>query len=68
MHPSGTVNEDVRWMRPKVERSWHYGKLVSLVADTVEISALRGGRYTVARESVEIKRRGPRGGIKWEKL
>jgi hypothetical protein len=60
---------DVRFMRPGIEKSWRYGRLVSLPADNVEIDVLdHGGRYVIAREYVQVKKMGPRGGTKWESL
>ena len=60
----------VRWKRPRVEKSWRYGRLASWrePADANFVAVVdiyTGGVYNVDRKYVQVKQRGPRGGTKW---
>lgn len=61
---------DCRFRRSTVEgASWRKGRLLLVVDGSVSIAdSTTGGVYTVPVEAVQVKVRGPKGGVKWESL
>lgn len=63
-HPG--LGDPVRWKRP-IDKSWKYGRLVSLVGEVVEVGNDRG-RHSIRKQYVQRQTIGPRGGTGWEQL
>lgn len=67
---------EARYRRPEIEgRTWRHGTLVSPYNDDIKdrdevtiLSNRTGGIYVIRREHVQVRIKGPRGGLKWQPL
>lgn len=67
--PAENLPDDARWRRPNIETAWKYGRVIIDEGGDVTVrDSYGGGLHTILREHVQIVRRGPRGGRKWEAL